>query len=107
MKSIQYEPVEEVSLPVKYRTPGSSIPYHTLIVLYEELKKEHLTSLRRCDNFARGSWANERMIESQCDLLIAQQIELNRFKRLGQYRPGYKPPPEPVDDLSTVDESTT
>ena len=95
---IEYQAVEDISLPIKYQSKSTRLPLNRLYVLYEELKEDHLKTLRQMENIARGSWANERMIESQVDLIITLQMKVNRLERLGQYRPGKRP------KLSTVDE---
>lgn len=100
MRNIKYSPTEEISLPVKYQTPITKLSLPRICVLYQDLLKDHLLLLQHLEEVSRGSWANERLIETQCDLIMALQITNNKFKRLNEYI-GPRPPISTVDDTDS------
>lgn len=106
MHDLRHDPVEEITLPAKYRFGASSLTFARLITLYDDLRRDYLLTLKRLDDLSRGQWSAERQLESQILLNDQLREENARLAEAGRYALYGKPPPEPEEELSPVDEDS-
>lgn len=99
MRKLSVEPVEENSLPTKYRRHGRDVPYHELITRYEDLKRDYKYALDRVSDSHRKSESVKNRLETEIDLNGALRYQNNQLYEAGRYAVYGKPELSPVDEV--------
>lgn len=99
------EPVEEITLPVKYRAPASSHTWARLVALYDMLREDYHRALQRVEDANRAQWSVERRLETQIDWNYALRNENHRLSEAGRYAV-YGKPEVTDEDVPMLTEET-
>ncbi len=106
MHDLRHDPVEEITLPAKYRFGASSLTFARLITLYDDLRRDYLLTLKRLDDLSRGQWSAERQLQSQIDLNEQLRDENRRLAEAGRYAVYGKKRPNIEEDIPNLTEDS-
>lgn len=98
MSKIHIEPVEENTLPIKYRRHGRDLAHYELLTRYEDLKRDYKYALDRVTETHRKNESLKKRLDVEIDLNGALRYQNGQLYEAGRYAVYGKP------ELSTVDE---